>query len=185
MKNSTEYKMPIYKMTLCAIFAALTAVCSWISVPTAVPFTMQTFAVFCALLTLGGRWGTVSIAVYLLIGLAGIPVFADFSGGFSAFLTPSGGFLIGFLFMGVTYWAVTGCLGERLGAKIAAIVSGMAVCYAFGAAGFMLYFARGGSPMGIGESLAVCAVPYIIPDGIKLALAFTVSGRVTRHVRAA
>lgn len=180
MKNSTAYKM-----SLCGIFAAITAVCSWISVPMMVPFTLQTFAVFCTLIILGGRWGTVSIAVYLLIGLAGIPVFSGFSGGFSAFLTPSGGFLIGFLFMGITYWAVTGCLGEKLAVKLAAIVSGLAVCYAFGTAGFMLYFVRSGSPMGLWESLTVCVLPYIIPDGVKLALALTVSGRVTKYVRTA
>lgn len=180
MKNST-----VYKMSLCGIFAALTAVCSWITLPTTVPFTMQTFAVFCALFVLGGRWGTVSIAVYLLIGLAGIPVFSGFSSGFAAFLTPSGGFLIGFLFMGFTYWALTGIFGEGLAVRLIAIAAGLAVCYAFGTAGFMLYFSQGGSPMSVGESLTVCALPYIIPDGVKLALALTVSGRVTRYVRAA
>ena len=58
-----------------ALGAVLIAVCSWISIPTAVPFTMQTFAVFFVLLALGGRRGTCSILVYILLGAAGTPAF--------------------------------------------------------------------------------------------------------------
>ena len=56
-----------------ALFAALIAVCTWITVPGAVPFTMQTFAVFCALATLGGKGGTISILIYIVLGDVGVP----------------------------------------------------------------------------------------------------------------
>lgn len=178
-------KDTIHKMALCGIFAALAAVCSWISVPTAVPFTLQTFAVFCALAILGGRWGTLSVAVYLLVGLAGIPVFAGFSGGYAAFLTPSGGFLPGFLFMGLVYWAVTALFGEKPAVTVVALIAGMAVCYVIGAAWFMAYFSNSGTPMGLTESLALCVLPYLPADGLKLALAMVISRRVKMYVRTA
>ena len=64
-----------------AMSAAFMAVCSWISVPASVPFTMQTFAVFATTGVLGGRRGTYSVLLYLLLGVAGLPVFAGFTGG--------------------------------------------------------------------------------------------------------
>ena len=69
-----------------ALGAVVIAVCSWISIPAAVPFTMQTFAVFFVLLFLGGRRGTGSILVYVLLGAVGMPVFAQFTSGLGVLL---------------------------------------------------------------------------------------------------
>ena len=87
-----------------AICAVMLAVCSWISIPTAVPFTMQTFGVFCVLLLLGGKRGTLAIVVFLLLGAIGLPVFAGFSGGMGSILGSTGGYLLGFIFIGLIYW---------------------------------------------------------------------------------
>ena len=115
-------------LTMIALMAALTAVCAWITIPfSLVPFTLQTFAVFTALALLGGRRGTASIVLYLCLGLVGLPVFSGFSGGVGALLGPSGGYLLGFVGTGLVYWAITAKLGERLGAKIAGLVLGLAV----------------------------------------------------------
>ena len=66
-------------ITLIALFAALMAICSWISIPLTVPFTLQTFAVFVTLEIIGGKRGTLSILVFLLLGAIGVPVFAGFN----------------------------------------------------------------------------------------------------------
>ena len=59
----------VRKMVLASLFASLTAVCAWISIPIPpISFTLQTFAVFLTLAVLGGKWGTVSILLYLLLG---------------------------------------------------------------------------------------------------------------------
>ena len=98
-------------MVLSSLFAALTAVCAWIAVPLpGISFTMQTFAVLLTLGVLGGRWGTVSIFLYLLLGLVGLPVFTGFRGGAAALLDPTGGVLWGFLLGTLVYWIL-----ERLG----------------------------------------------------------------------
>ena len=83
-----------------ALMSALLAVCAWITIPFAVPFTMQTFGVFLALTVLGGVEGTIAVAVYIALGAIGIPVFSGFTGGFSALLGPTGGYILGFLAMG-------------------------------------------------------------------------------------
>ena len=71
----------VRSMCYVGVFAALMAVCSWIAVPTAVPFTLQTLGVFLAVGLLGGKLGTAAVVVYVLLGAFGLPVFANFSGG--------------------------------------------------------------------------------------------------------
>ena len=93
----TKTTLKTRDITYIGIMAALMAVCSWISIPTAVPFTMQTFGVFFAVGALGGKRGTIAIAVYLLLGAAGLPVFAGFSGGIGALAGQTGGYLLGFI----------------------------------------------------------------------------------------
>lgn len=88
-------------ITLTALYSALIAVCSWISVPAAVPFTMQTFAVFVTVGVLGGKRGTYSVLLYLLLGAAGLPVFAGFTGGVGHLFGATGGYIIGFLFSAI------------------------------------------------------------------------------------
>ena len=80
------------------MFVALMAICSWISIPTAVPFTLQTFAVFMTVAVLGVFRGTAAILVYILLGMAGVPVFAGFSGGYGAVVGLTGGYIVGFMF---------------------------------------------------------------------------------------
>ena len=71
----------VVDLTYMAVCAALIAVCAWITVPAAVPFTLQIFGVFCVLGLLGGKRGTVAILVYILLGAVGLPVFSGFNGG--------------------------------------------------------------------------------------------------------
>ena len=104
----------IYKVTLTALFAAVITVCSWISLPVfAVPITLQTFAVFSALLILGGKYGTMSVLVYILLGSVGAPVFSGFRGGLSALMGPTGGYIVGFLLTGIIYLLFTSFFSEK------------------------------------------------------------------------
>ena len=164
-----------------ALMAALTALCSWIVIPfSPVPFTLQTFAVFAALSILGGRRGTCAVALYLGLGLLGLPVFSGFSGGVGALLGPTGGYLTGFLAAGLVYWLVTGRLGEAFPVRLAALLLGMAACYAVGTAWFVRVYAE---PTTWPAALSLCVLPFLPGDLIKLALALTVARRVRGAVR--
>ena len=163
-----------------AVCAALMAVCSWISIPATVPFTLQTFAVFCSLGLLGGRRGTAAILVYLLLGALGVPVFAGFSGGIGILFGTTGGYLLGFILMGLVYW-----LGERLimdsrNIRIISMILGLLLCYAFGTAWFMFVYARQTGAIALGTTLAWCVVPFLLPDLVKMALALLLSGRLRK-----
>ena len=176
-KNKSFQTKDLAYVALCAV---LMAVCSWINIPSAIPFTLQTFAIFCTLGLIGGKRGTAAIVVYLLLGALGLPVFAGFSGGIGILLGITGGYMLGFIFMGLVYW-----LGERIGkgkrlVAIGSMVLGLLLCYAFGTAWFMFVYARQSGPVALGTALAWCVIPFIIPDFVKMALAILLSQKLRK-----
>lgn len=104
-------------MAYIALMAVLISVCSWLSVPAAIPFTMQTYAVFTALLLLGGRRGSIAVAVYIALGAVGLPVFSGFAGGIGKLMGPSGGYIFGFMLTALCYWLFEKLLGKKLWVK--------------------------------------------------------------------
>ena len=166
-----------------AIGAALIVICSWISIPTAVPFTLQTFAVFLLLLLLGGKRGTLSVIVYILLGLVGLPVFAGFSGGPGVLLGSTGGYIIGFIFMGLIHICASKFFENNSLAEVISLIIGLIVCYAFGSVWFMYIYMRDTGEVGFVTVLLWCVIPFIVPDLIKLALAFLISKRVKGYIK--
>lgn len=171
------------EMTFIALFVVLLVICSWISIPTSVPFTLQTFAVSTALLLLGGRRGTVTILVYLLLAAAGVPVLSGFAGGIGRLLGPTGGYVLGFLLTGLIYWGVTAVFGESLPARIAGTAAGLAVLYVFGTLWFVKVYTAGGEGVSLGAALLLCVVPFLAPEAVKQILAFTLCAKLRPHLR--
>lgn len=157
-----------------ALFAALTAVCSQLVIPTPwmIPISMSTLAVFLSGALLGAKWGTLAQAVYLLLGLAGVPVFAGFRGGFSVLAGPTGGYLIGYLAAA----ALTGLLVSRVRARWMpplAMAVGLAACYAFGTVWFMVL-----NQTALGAALGMCVLPYLPGDAVKIAVASVLTWKI-------
>ncbi|MCH5267215.1 MAG: biotin transporter BioY [Lachnospiraceae bacterium] len=164
-------------MAYIAMFAVIMAVCSWISIPTSIPFTLQTFGVFFTVALLGGRRGTLSILVYILLGFVGVPVFAGFTGGPGIILGTTGGYIVGFLFSALFMWAMEHLLGKKTWVLGISMVIGLLILYAFGTVWFMLVYAKTTGAIGIWTALGWCVFPYIIPDLIKIALAIVLCKR--------
>lgn len=175
--------MNVRDMVQAAVFAALMAVCSWISIPVlTVPFTLQTFAIELALFCLGGRLGFLSIAVYLILGMAGVPVFAGFNGGMGSLLGPTGGYLLGFLATALIWTIGEGRFSTNRWTRLGGMVLAVAACYAVGTVWFYFFYGQGHG-MSIGGVLSVCVAPFLIPDAGKMILAELVSERIRRAVR--
>ena len=174
----TKNTFGTFDLVYSALGAVLIALCSWVSIPTNVPFTMQTFAVFCVLSILGGRCGTISIIVYIILAAIGVPVLAGFASGMGVVLGNTGGYIVGFIFIGLIYWLATGLLGKKLWVEIVAMVVGIIMLYVFGTAWFMIVYARTDEPIGLAMALSWCVLPFIIPDLIKLGLALMLSRRI-------
>ena len=166
-------------MAVCALMAVLMCVCTWVAIPGAVPFTLQSFAVFAAVELLGARRAFWSVAVYLLMGAAGLPVFSGMAGGIGVLLGPTGGYLMGFLLVPLACRAVMAAAGTHKTVRIIGMVLGMAVCYATGTVWFA-FFSGGTDWRG---ALMLCVVPFLLPDAVKLGLALALSGALRKRLR--
>lgn len=182
MTTAAASRSKTYDMVYIAIFAVLMAICSWISIPMTVPFTLQTFGVFISVGILGGKRGTVAVLVYILLGAIGVPVFAGFSGGFGVLLNTTGGYIIGFLFSALVMWGIEKVFGRKPVMQILSMLVGLIVCYAIGTAWFMVVYSRANGAVGLGTVLGWCVIPFIIPDLVKIALAFVLSARLRQYV---
>lgn len=171
------------EMVLTAMLTAVMAVCSWISVPAEIPFTLQTFAVFCAIGLLGGRNGLFSILVYILLGAIGIPVFAGPSGGIGIILGNTGGYIVGFVFIALICWLTEKLFGSGLIVRIISMLVGLAVMYAFGTAWFMFLYTKNTGDVSLIQVMKWCVTPFVIPDLLKLALAIVLTDRIKKYAK--
>ena len=167
-------------LTMTALFAVIICVCSMLSIPAAIPFTLQTFAVFLALFVLGGKYGTLSITVYILLGITGLPVFHNFTGGIGILMNSTGGYIFGFLLSGIIYLSMTKIIKQKPILKLIAAFIGLIVCYAVGTLWFIKTASQGA---GISTVLFTCVVPFIIPDTVKILLAYFISQRLVKITR--
>ena len=143
MSTIAATRSKTYDIVYIAVFAVIMAICSWISIPAAVPFTLQTFGVFVAVGVLGGKRGTLSVLVM---------------------------------------WAMEKLPGKKSVMQIISMIVGLIVCYAFGTAWFMIVYSRANGAVGLATVLGWCVIPFIIPDVIKIVLAYGLSRKLRKFV---
>ncbi len=183
MTQTTKPRMKTIDMVYVAMFAVLMAICSWISIPMTIPFTLQTFGVFLAVGVLGGKRGSLAVFIFILLGAIGIPVFAGFSGGVGVLLGSTGGYIIGFIFSALLMWLIETLFGRKLWVLGISMVLGLIVCYAFGTAWFMVVYSQSSGAIGLVTALGWCVFPYIIPDIVKIALALVLTKRLRKVLK--
>ncbi len=166
-----------------ALGVALITVCAWLSVPLGpVPFTLQTLAVALVGALLGWKRALAATATYILMGLAGVPVFSEFRAGAAALFGPTGGYIFGFLFLALApalcKLAPVKNKWKRAALFYAGMVVGLAVCYCFGTVWFMKMYG-----CTFVYALTVCVVPYLLPDAAKFVIATILAVRLEKYVK--
>ena len=156
---------------------AFIAVCSQISIvlPSGIPLTFQTFSVTLCGYMLGVKWGTIATSVYILIGIAGIPVFSSFSAGPYFFVGPTGGFILGF----IPLCALCG---------VSVLKNKRHLNFLFSAAGFVIFYFLGTgwysvitkTPLIL--SFISVTLPFIIKDILCAFTAFFVAFKIKRKL---
>ena len=177
-QNSTRGKAHLKNAVLISLFTAIVAVCSLITIPSPVPFTLQTLGVFCTLAVLGGKNGTITVVLYTILGLVGVPVFSGFSAGPGHLLGATGGYIIGFILCALVYWLVTKFLGNSPKATISGLSSGLITCYITGTLWYAFVYLGEISIKSLFSAIIVCIAPFIIPDIIKLIVAVLISRKL-------
>ena len=171
-------KLTIREMAYAGMGAALITLCSWLSIPMTVPVTLQTFAVCLVTALFGLKLGLVTVAAWLLLGAVGAPVFSGFRGGVGALLGVTGGYLVGFLFTALAVGLGRKKFGKSTAVLVLSMAVGILLCYAFGTAWFVAVYNRGSGRMGVLSALSLCVFPYLLPDGIKIAMAALLTKRL-------
>lgn len=164
---SLRTRTRVSSMTRVAIMVCLICICSWITIPAPVPFTLQTLAIYLAVLLLTKREAACSIVIYVLLGLVGVPVFSGFGAGLATLLGPTGGYIWGFLLMAL--------IGLIIPSSSITILAGTLVSYALGTLSFSIY-----SGAEFSSLILVCVLPFIVPDLIKFLLAKRMSSLISK-----
>ena len=171
-KEHTTKKMSTRQMTFIALMTAVTCILGPLSIPlpfSPVPISFTNLAIYLSLYVLGLNGATISYLVYLLIGMVGVPVFSGFSGGFGKLAGPTGGYLIGFIFLTLIAGLLMKLFPGNKVMEAVGLVLGTAVCYAFGTA-WLCFQAH----MSAAAGLAAGVIPYIPGDLVKIAVAMIV-----------
>ena len=187
----TKAKKRLVRCAVCASFAAAICVLSPFAIPAAVPVTLATLGVYIAACCLPPSLAAAAVALYLAIGALGVPVFSGFTGGVGRFVSPTGGYLVGYLPLG----AITSALvslwrrGQKtrsarptnrppvaadLAARASAMIAGTIVLYALGTAWFAV-----SQKTSVAAALASCVLPFLAGDAAKIVCAAIVSRALT------
>lgn len=173
-----QNKSSIYRLTVCGLMAAVMCVLGPMSIPIgAVPISFTNLVICLAACLLGWKWATVSVVVYVLLGMVGLPVFSGYSGGLAKLAGPTGGYIVGFIFLAL----IGGFFVDRFRGHylwtILGLILGMAVTYAFGTAWFVFQMR-----CTLWYALAACVLPFVLVDVIKIVAATLVGATVRRQL---
>lgn len=183
MTSMTKRQTRTYDLVYISLFAVIIAVCSWISIPAAVPFTLQTLGIFTTMGLLGGKRGTITIFIYILLGALGIPVFSGFRGGIGVLVGNTGGYIVGFLFSALAMWGIETWFGRKRIVFIFSTVIGLLLCYGFGTLWFMILYTHNTGIVGIWTVLGWCVIPFIIPDLLKITISVLLTKRLSKIIK--
>ncbi|MBE5992006.1 MAG: biotin transporter BioY [Paenibacillaceae bacterium] len=163
------------EITLCALFASLTAILSQITIPIGpVPVNFAHLSTFLAAGLLGSRLGALSQLTFVLMGAAGLPVFSGFNGGLTRIAGPTGGYIIGY----VVSAYVTGWVLERFGKRTVktlalSILAGWLVTYSFGTLWFSYI-----THTSFTAALSLCVIPFLPGDLLKTCITIVLVRRL-------
>ncbi len=176
-KNALSTK----QMALIGVMTAVTCILGPIAIPlpiSPVPISFTNLAIYLTVYVLGMKAGTISYLVYLLVGFAGLPVFSGFTGGVGKLAGPTGGYLVGFIFMAaIAGWMIDHFQGKYM-IHVLGMVIGTMVCYVFGT-----IWLAGQLGISFTAGLGVGVIPYLPGDAAKIILAVLVGPKLRKEIR--
>ena len=174
-------KLHIQDLCLIGLFTAVLAIMAQIAfpMPFGVPMTMQSFAVTLAGIVLGSRNGALSTFIYMLVGLIGLPVFANFMGGWQVLVGPTGGFILSFPLMAYLIGLGTELRSKQKYLYRLGIVLGTTLNLILGT---LMFCALTNSTFAVG--FTTCLLPFIPGSIIKAILASMLGLNIRRRLQA-
>lgn len=180
MNDVSTTRQPIFEVRQLALTGLMSAVICIlapisINIPISpVPVSLGFLAIYFVVSVMGMKLGTLSVAIYILLGLVGLPVFTGFAGGPGKLFGPTGGYIVGYIFMALICGFFIDKCGNHITLSFSGMLIGTGVCYLFGT--IWLAFQ---SSFTFPEALAAGVLPYIPLDLAKLVIAM-ITGRTLR-----
>lgn len=179
-KNGPLSANKIHAMCIIGIFTALMCVLSPISIPIEpVAITLATFVVYLLGAVFSWKISVPIVLLYLLLGMAGMPIFSKFQGGFQVLAGPTGGFLIGYIPCVLIETLLIGKWKRKIWVYPLAMLAGTIVLYAFGTGWFLIY---GNGNYDFAKAMMLCVVPFLPGDALKIALATIMGFRLRKFI---
>lgn len=182
-KEEGKKKIKTATLVLIGLMAAITCIMGPFSIPlpfNLVPISLTNLVIYFTIYILGMKKGTISYCIYLLIGLVGLPVFSAFTGGPGKLLGPTGGYLIGFIFLALISGFFIDKWSDNMFLCMTGMVLGTIVCYIFGTI-WLAYQAN----MNFGAALWAGVIPFIPGDVIKMIMALLLAPQIRNRLKKA
>lgn len=176
--NEKKKKLKALDLAYVGLSAALIAVCAWIAIPLTVSITLQTMAICLVAGLFGWKRGTLSVIIYILLGMFGLPVFTGFKSGLAVITGPTGGYVLGFIFTAIIVGIATEKVGKKIWQCILFMAIGVLVCYLFGTIWFTIAY-----KVTFASALSTCVFPFLLPDAVKIVVASILVNRLKRFVK--
>ena len=166
----------IYDIVITALMTAVMCVASFVTIPVgAVPVTLQTFVVYIACAVLGTKKAVISVVLYLLLGMLGLPVFSSFRGGIGVLVGATGGYILGFLLIALISGLIIVKKQHNRIVMFFAFFAGTLMCYLAGTLWYVIFYIGDMNFTNFIGAFSVCVVPFIVPDIIKMIVASIVA----------
>lgn len=174
-------KSKIKELTIIGLMTAVICIIAPFSIPipiSPVPISLTNFAIYIIIYATGLKTGTISYLIYLLLGAAGLPVFSAFSGGLGKLAGPTGGYLIGFLFLAVIQGIFMQMLPGNNAAAVIGMLTGTIICYLFGTA-WLAFQAN----LSFHAALAAGVIPYLPGDAVKIFISAITGPKIRNTIK--
>ena len=186
MNNASTTTKPIFEVKQLALIGLMSAVICILApisfhIPISpVPISLGFLAIYFVVSVMGMKLGTISVAIYILLGLVGLPVFTDFTGGPGKLFGPTGGYIVGYIFMALICGFFIDKCGNHLPLTFLGMLIGTGVCYLFGTVWLAFQ-----SSYTFPEALAAGVLPYIPLDLVKLVIAMVIGRELHTRLKKA
>ena len=172
MEKTASTKSTTYTLVAIALMTAVICVLAPLSLPIGpVPISMATLVLFLSIYVLGWKKATISVCLYILLGLVGVPVFSGFTGGVSKLAGATGGYIVGYILMSKS---------DKWWLHLLAMVAGEVVLYLIGTVWFCVQAGKTAS-----AALAICVYPFIPLDIVKMVIVVLTGPMISSRLKKA
>ena len=176
-------KSRINDIVLISLSTILITISAWIEIPFIVPFTLQILAIFIITGLFKFRVSFLSVVIYIIMGIIGIPVFSGFQGGIGVLMTYTGGFLLGFIFIPIVYNIINKVIINKNFSLVISFIISLIIIYLIGSIWFYIVYTNKNNNVNFIDCIVISVLPFIIPDVFKLFISIILINKLSNIIK--